>query len=229
MPWIMFQSWRQLLFIHWRIPAEVLRPCVPSELELEEYDGSAWVGLVPFRLTGLRPRLLPAIPRISEFLEMNLRTYVRRNDRPGIFFFTLEAESRLAVAAARATYRLPYHHARMSLREDGEWTHYQSRRASALGPEFVGSYRPVAAAFEPTPGTLERFLTERYALYTVLGNGRVLRGDIHHSPWRLQPAEAEIERNTLLTAYGIRPPDQSPLLHYSARQDAFVWPPMVDD
>lgn len=229
LPWVMFQSWRQLAFIHWHVPADDLRRLVPLQLDLDEFDGSGWVGLTPFRLTRLRPRYMPPLPGVSEFLEMNLRTYVRHRGRPGIFFFTLEAASRLAVAAARATYRLPYHHARMSIREDGEWTHYRSKRPAPGASEFVGSYRPVGPSFEAAPGSLEHFLVERYALFTVLRNGRVIRGDIHHAPWRLQSAEVKVERNTLLSEYGIRPPEQRPLVHYSARQDTYVWPPMLDD
>ncbi len=228
LPWIMFQSWQQLLFIHWRIPAEDLRPLVPRELDLDEYDGSAWVAATPFRLVGLRPRVMPAIPGLSDFLEMNLRTYVRRGGKSGIYFFTLEASSRLAVSAARAIYRLPYHHARMAIQEDGEWTHYTSERKEASGPALECRWRQSPAAFEPRPGTLEHFLTERYALFTVLRRGRVLRGEIHHAPWELQQAELEIDRNTLLDAYGIRPPEQSPIAHYSARQDTYVWAPVAD-
>ncbi len=225
----MVQSWRQLAFIHWRVPTDDLRPLVPAPLEVDEFEGSGWVAVAPFRVTGLRARYTPPLPGVSEFLEMNLRTYVKHRGRSGVYFFTLEAESRLAVAAARATYRLPYHHADMSLRDDGEWTHYRSRRRTPGGPEFIGSYRPVGPSFEPAAGTLEHFLTERYALFAVLRNGRVIRADIHHAPWRLQPAEARIDRNTMLSEYGIHPPEQHPLVHYSSRQDTYVWPPMLDD
>lgn len=227
LPWIMFQSWRQLLFIHWRVPADDLRPLVPRELELEEYDGSAWVAMTPFRLTDLRPRLMPPLPAISEFLEMNLRTYVRHGGKSGIYFFTLEASSRFAVAAARTTYRLPYHHARMSIHEDDGWTRYTSEHVGTPDHALECRWRPHGRAFVPEPRTLEHFLTERYALFTVLRRGRVLRGEIHHAPWRLQTAEVEIDRNTLLACYGIHPPEQAPLAHYSERQDTYVWPPIT--
>jgi uncharacterized protein len=223
-PWIMFQSWRELLFAHWRVPAERLRALVPPPLEVEEMEGSGWVGQTPFRITDQRPRFLPPVPGFSEFPEMNLRTYVRFRGKPGIWFFTLEAASRLAVAGARTLYRLPYKHAEMRIERDGDWILYESRRTGELA-EFVGRYRPVGPAFEPVPGTLEHFLTERYALFVVLRSGRVIRGEIHHPPWRIAPAEAVIETNTVPAAEGLALPEQEPLLHFAARQDTLIWPP----
>ena len=225
-PWIMFQRWQNLLFAHWRVASRELRPLIPEALILDEYDGSAWLGLTPFLLTNLHARLLPPLPFISEFPEMNLRTYVRVGARPGIFFFSLDAASRLAVAGARLTYRLPYRYADMSVRSDGEWIHYRSRRNGREPAEFVGRYRPVGEAIHPAPGTREHFLTERYALYTTIGD-RIVRGDIHHPPWLVRKAEAQIERNTVAQAHGIRVAEQEPLLHFSARQDTVIWPPKL--
>lgn len=223
-PWVMFQSWRDLLFAHWPIPTEVLRPLVPAELELDEFDGSAWLGLTPFRLSGLRLRLLPAVPGISTFPEMNLRTYVRPKDKPGIFFFSLDAANALAVLGARLGYALPYFNASMRMRAEGDWTHYSSRRSGG-DAEFVGRYRPVGPPFRASPGSLEYFLVERYALYTVPRTGRVVIGEIDHPPWELHAAEAVIERNTVPAAHGITLPRDEPLLHFSARQDTRIWPP----
>lgn len=225
-PWVMFQSWRELLFAHWPLPVAQLRPLIPRELELEEFEGSAWVGLTPFRLANLHPRFLPALPGVSEFPEMNLRTYVRIGDKPGIFFFSLDAGSTLAVVGARLGYRLPYFRSEMSIRKTGDWFQYRSKRSGGKA-EFVGRYRPIGAVFKAERGTLEYFLAERYALYAVLGAGRVLRGDIHHRPWPLQPAEAEIELNTVPAAHGIALPDRPPLVHYAARQDTLIWPPRI--
>jgi uncharacterized protein YqjF (DUF2071 family) len=226
LPWIMFQSWRDLLFAHWPVSPEALRPLVPAQLVLEEYDGSAWLGLTPFRLMGLRPRYLPALPGLSDFPEMNLRTYVRVGGKPGIFFFSLDAGSRLAVQGARTGFRLPYRHAEMRVERVDGWIGYRSRRDDGIA-EFAGRYRPTGVPFHAVPDTLEHFLIERYALYTVLRNGRILRGDIHHHPWDIQPAEAEIERNTVASAHGITLSDTEPLLHFSARQDTLVWPPVL--
>lgn len=224
-PWIMFQSWRDLLFAHWRVEPERIRPLVPGPIELETFDGSAWLGLTPFRVEGLRPRFLPALPGPSSFPEMNLRTYVRVGDKPGILFFTLDAGSPLAVAGARTFYRLPYRNARMSVRTEGEWIVYASEREDGSAV-FRGRYRATGPEAPPRAGTLEHFLTERYALYTTLRDGSMLRGEIHHRPWPLRTAEAEIEVNTVPEAHGVPvggPPD---LLHFSARQDTLVWPPV---
>jgi uncharacterized protein YqjF (DUF2071 family) len=202
----MFQSWRELLFAHWPLPAEQIRPLVPQPLALDEFDGRGWIGITPFLLTDLRARGLPAIPGVSEFPELNLRTYVSFRGKPGIFFFSLDAASGTAVVAARAFYRLPYHRAEMTIAHREGWIEYLSRRSEG-DAEFVARYRALGEPFQPTPGTLEYFLTERYALYTVLRNGDVLRGEIHHSPWSLQNAEAHIAKNTL------------------ARQDTLIWAP----
>lgn len=224
--WVMFQSWRRLLFAHWRVPAPELRPLVPPELTLEEFDGSAWVGLTPFVLRGLSLRGLPPLPGVSDFPEMNLRTYVRFGDKAGIHFFSLDAASRSAVLAARALYRLPYKAAHMRARRVGEWVEYRSRRTDGRA-ELSARYRPAGPVFQSVPGTLEHFLTERYALYVVLRDRTVVRGDVHHLPWNLQPAEADIERNTVVEAEGIRLPEGPPLLHFAARQDTLVWAPRV--
>lgn len=223
-PWIMFQSWQQLLFAHWRVPQDLLRRLVPAQLELDAFEGSTWIGLAPFRIVGLRARFLPALPGLSAFPELNLRTYVRFGGRPGIHFFTLEAANPAAVLAARTLYRLPYRHADMDVHQSGEWTVYRSRRRDGSAV-FDGRYRPIGDAFHPAAGTLEHFLTERYALYTVDKGGTVRRGDIHHGPWSLHRAEAEIQTNTLTAAHGIARPVTVPLLHYSERQDTLIWAP----
>lgn len=223
-PWIMFQSWRELLFAHWPVPVERLKRLVPSGLTVEEFDGSAWIGLTPFRVADLRLRWLPHLPGISGFPEVNLRTYVRVGGKPGVFFFSLDAGSRLGVWGARIAYRLPYRHAQMSVESSGDWIHYRSRRADGSA-RLAARYRPDGRVFEPAPGTLEHFLVERYALYVVLRSGRILRGDIHHPPWRVQPAEAEIEEKSVASAEGIELPGTAPLLHYAERQDTLVWLP----
>jgi uncharacterized protein YqjF (DUF2071 family) len=153
-----------------------------------------------------------------------VRTYVTFEGKPGIWFFSLDAESRLAVAAARRTYRLPYFHARMSAeRRDGGWVEYSSERGRAPR-SFVlrGRYRPAGSVFEAAPGSLEYFLTERYCLYTLGSQGDLRRAEIHHPPWPLRPAEAEIDENTM-PPDGVRLPAVTPLLHYSGRQDVVIW------
>jgi hypothetical protein len=221
----MFQSWRTLLFAHWPVPAATLRPLVPRELALDEFDGSAWVALTPFVIADLHARGIPPIPGLSTFPEMNLRTYVRERDRPGIFFFSLDAANTVAVVGARALYRLPYRRAEMSARRiGGGWIEFASRRLTD-DAEFRGRFRPTGPPAPPLPETREHFLTERYLLATVLRGGRVLRAEIHHPPWALQPAEAEIATNSVAAASGITLPDEPALLHYSERQDTLVWAP----
>jgi uncharacterized protein YqjF (DUF2071 family) len=219
--WTMGQTWEDLLFAHWRIPAELLESRLPEGLALDTFDGGAWLGVTPFRLTGLRLRGLLPLPGASSFLELNVRTYVTAQDKPGIWFFSLDASSGLAVQAARRTYRLPYFRARMTAARKGEWIAYESARTEEPGRAFSARYRPAGEARESTPGSLEWFLTERYCLYTVDDRGRLCRADIHHTPWPLQQAEAEIELNTMPP---VALPDDAPLCHFSRRQDVVIWP-----
>ena len=234
-PWVMAQSWHDLLFAHWPIPAAVMRALLPPQLVLDTYDGMAWVGVVPFRMSGVRPRLCPPVPWLSTFPELNVRTYVRSRDpanpRPGVYFFSLEAANPLAVAIARGWFKLPYYNATMSLRADGQGIHYRSQRTHRGAPaaEFVGSYRPTGPVYHAQPGTLEHWLTERYSLYTVspkgaVPNGRAYIGEIHHQPWPLQPAEAEIQRNSMAVASALDLPNVAPLLHFARRLDVVIWP-----
>lgn len=227
-PWIMAQTWTDLLFAHWPVDAEHLRSLIPAQLLLDTYDGRAWVGLTPFHLSNLRPRGLPPFPWVSAFPELNLRTYVTVRGRPGIYFFSLDAGNPLAVFGARISYRLPYFRARMSIRREGDRLHYASYRTHNNAPRarFRARYRPISAVFQVQPGSLEYFLTERYCLYTVGSTGRVYRGEIHHRPWPLQAAEAEIITNTLTSAHGIQLPDAPPFLHFARRVDMVAWPPL---
>jgi uncharacterized protein YqjF (DUF2071 family) len=226
-PWLMTQSWHNLLFAHWPVDAALLRDHVPPGLALDLYEGQAWIGVVPFRMTNVAPRLVPAIPFVSEFAELNVRTYVTINGRPGVYFFSLDAESAIAVAAARSLLHLPYFTAEMQVRTEGPRVFYSSQRTSGEGApaEFVAEYQAVEPSFEAVPGTLDYFLTERYCLYNVDARFRAYRLDIHHLPWRLQRAEAVIEVNTMAEAAGIRLPSMAPLLHFSARQDMLAWAP----
>ena len=224
-PWVLFQSWQDLLFAHWRMDPLLLRPHVPDQLELDLFEGDAWVGITPFRVSDLGPRGIVGFTGGATFPEMNLRTYVRSGDRTGVYFFSLDAGSRSAVAAARTAFRLPYRHAQATIDETDGMVTYESRRDDGSAA-FQASYRPTDHAFEARPGSLEHFLVERYALFTVLRDGRVLRTEIHHRPWPLQPAEAEIRRNELAAAEGIPLPDAEPILHFSRRQDTLTWLPM---
>jgi hypothetical protein len=222
--WILRQEWHDLLFAHWTLPPERVRPLVPPELPLDLFDGRAWVGVVPFLVRDSRARALPAVPGATDFLELNVRTYVTLAGRAGVYFFSLDAQSALAVLGARAFYRLPYHEAAMQRTHEAGWTEYRSNRASG-GAELVVRYRSTGDVYHAAPGSLDHFLVERYCLFTTGRRGRPWRTDIHHPPWPLQPAEAEFTENTMAETNGIILPNEPPVLHYAAFQPVLIWPP----
>lgn len=226
-PWLMAQSWHDLLFAHWPVPVAALRPLVPAPLPLDTWEGRAWLGVVPFRMTGVRLRAAPPVPRLSAFLEVNVRTYVTLDGKPGVYFFSLDAENPLAVRAARQLFSLPYFDAEMGLERDGEAIAYRSRRTHRGAPpaELAATYRPVGEPYRAAPGSLDAWLTERYCLYSSGPSGRIRRLEVHHAPWPLQPAAAEISSNTLAAAAGLELPATPPLLHFARRLDVVFWPP----
>lgn len=221
----MEQTWHDLLFAHWPVGAAMMRGLVPEALDLDLFDGNAWIGVVPFRMSGIRLRGLPPVPGASAFPEINLRTYVTHRDRPGVFFFSLDATNPVAVWTARRFFRLPYYRARMSCRSEGEGVAYESVRTHRGFPAvgFRGRYAPVGPAREASPGSLERWLTERYCLYTEAAAGSPAIGEILHDPWPLQPAEAHIERNDLAAPLGLTLPDPPSLLHFARRLEVRLW------
>jgi uncharacterized protein len=225
-PWLMGQTWVNLLFAHWRVPEEALRAVVPPQLPIDTYDGSAWLGITPFYVRGVRLRGTVPAPKLSSFPELNVRTYVSVEGKPGIYFLSLDADSWTAVPAARRTYRLPYFRSQIEVRQDKEGTiGYDLMRTSHDGPPayFKGRYGAEGERLPVREGSLERWLTERYCLYTLDDGERIQRGEIHHPPWPLQPGWAEIETNTMAMPFGIEL-EGEPLLHFSARQDVVVWP-----
>jgi uncharacterized protein YqjF (DUF2071 family) len=225
-PWIQAQTWNDLVFIHWPVAVDVMRQVVPPSLPLDTYDGKAWIGVVPFKITNFRARFLRPLPGIAAFPELNVRTYVTLEDKPGVYFFSLDAANLLAVAGARVAYHLPYFQAEMQIGRENNWIRYRSRRLRHGPAEFVGRYRPTGSASNPVRGSLDYWLTERYCLYAVDANGVVYRADINHPPWPLQPAELELATNTMTDPIGIDLPEMAPLLHFSRRQDVIVWPPV---
>jgi uncharacterized protein YqjF (DUF2071 family) len=219
--------WHALAFLHWPLPADALRPHLPPPLELEAFDGSAWLGIVPFRMSKVHRRGVPPLPLVSAMTELNVRTYVRAEGKPGVWFFSLDTTSRLAVRGARRFYFLSYFDAVMSMTRRGEWIDYRSRRVhrGAAPAEFDGSYRPTGPAQPPRIGSLDYFLTERYCLYCADRAGRAYRADIAHAPWPLRAAEAEIRLNRMTEQIGVTLPDRAPLLHYAESLDVIFWPP----
>ena len=225
-PWAMTQTWHDLLFAHWPLDAAVLREIVPADFPLDLFDGRAWVGIVPFQMTNVAPRGVPSLPWISEFPELNVRTYVRVGDRPGVYFFSLDAGSAVAAQAARTLLNLPYHAATMSVRANGDRVEYESRRGDSGAAEFVAEYGPTGPVFRAAAGTVEHFLTERYCLYHRNHRGVPYRVDIHHPPWPLQAARARFTRNSMAAANGFMLPHDDSLLHFAKRQDTVAWLPV---
>jgi uncharacterized protein YqjF (DUF2071 family) len=223
----MAQSWHDLLFAHWRIDASLLRPQIPGALDVDTFEGRAWIAVVPFRMSDVRLRWTPALPWISAFPELNVRTYVSAEGKPGVWFFSLDAGNAIAVAIARGWFQLPYFRARMECEERDGRIHYASERTHPGAPAGIlaGRYRPAGEIFEPKPGTLEHFLTERYCLYAAGSRGRIYRGEIHHPPWQLQAAEAEFTENSMVEAARFALPSHQPLLHFARRQDMVAWAP----
>ncbi len=225
-PWVLSMRWQDLLFAHWRVDASVLRRWVPSGLELDLCDGEAWLGVVPFQMSGVRPRFTPPIPGISAFPELNLRTYVRANGQAGVWFFSLDAASRLAVRMARTTFHLPYFDAAMrcDVASNGSVT-YASRRTHrhVVPAELRVRYRPVGPVFSSRPGTLDHWLTERYCLYSADAKGRLYRGDIAHAPWPLQSAQVDLDECRMTGLLGIDLPPVPEHVLYARTLDVRAW------
>ncbi len=231
--WLMTQSWHDLLFAHYAVEPTTIRALVPDVLTVDLFQGTAWISVVPFWIANLRPPGLPPMPLISRFPELNVRTYVAYRDangveKPGVYFFSLDAGNLSAVWGARLFYRLPYWHASMKA-EGKDEIRYRSKRihgpkANSGMPEWRGSYRPVAPVRRAVPGSLAEFLVERYCLY-AWSRGRLYRADIHHLPWPLQEAEAQIEMDTMTQPLGIELPPQPDVMQFSRSQKVLVWPP----
>jgi uncharacterized protein YqjF (DUF2071 family) len=216
------QRWRDLLFVHWTVPLEAVRPLIPRELELDPWDGRMWIGAVPFRMLDVRTSWMP--PRLGlDFLELNVRTYVHHRGRPGVWFFSLEAASWLAVRAARAMWSLPYHHASMSQTREGTGTRYASRRRSS-GARFEVEYEIGEPLGASVPRTLEHFLLERYLLFASR-RGRILEGQVHHPPYPAHRARIDRVHDELLRAAGLPAVSAPEAVHYSPGVDVEVFGP----
>ena len=224
-PWVLAMQWHDLLFLHWPVPPAVLRPAIPPALTLETFEGTAWLGVTPFRMAGTRLRLLPPLPWCSAFPELNVRTYVTAGGKPGVWFFSLDAGNPLAVHGARTFFHLPYYAAAMVAEREGDGVRYTSTRTDrrAPGATFAGRYHPSGAVSHAAVGSLEYWLTERYCLYAADRRGRLWRGDIHHAPWPLQPAEADIMCNTMANPLRLVLPSDAPLRHFARRLDVVAW------
>jgi uncharacterized protein len=235
-PWVMTQTWNDLGFFHYAVEPPVLRALVPPELTLDLYQGAAWLSVIPFWMSNIRPPGIPAIPVLSTMPELNVRTYVTCQGKPGIYFFSLDAGNLSAVWAARLFYRLPYWHAAMKAGREktesgivGGPVCYTSKRihgpAAVSGPpEFKGRYKPFGIARPARPRSLDHFLLERYCLYAVTKK-HIYRGEVHHLPYILERCEFEIEKNTMAEPIGLHLPQNPDLAHYSAGLKVLIWAP----
>lgn len=221
----MRQWWGKLLFMHWPVPVSALRPLVPPQLSIDTFEGQAWVGVVPFRMWGVRPSFTPPVPGLNAFNELNVRTYVHHRGVPGVWFHSLDIDSAVATWGARRFFYLPYHQAEMSLRQQGNSIDYASTRTQKNAPpaSFRGSWTIGESLPTSEPDSLEFFLTERYCLYAV-DDEQLYRCRIHHEPWPLRAAEVGACDSTMLEALGVSTPPLAPLLHYTEELKVDIWP-----
>jgi hypothetical protein len=229
--WVLTQRWNDLLFAHWPVPASSLAALIPEGLQVDTFQDTAWLGVMPFWMDKVKVHGLPPILGARSFPDLSLRTYVRekRTGTPGVCCLSLDSSNLLAVAAGRAIYRLPYHWAEMRLeqRTEREFSFYSRRRLAGRPVVFKARYRglgPSRKLAESRLGTLDYFLTERYCLFSSNRAGQIIRANLHHASWPLEEAEAEIEQNDLAAVLGIRLPDEKPVLHYSRQLAVYIWP-----
>jgi uncharacterized protein YqjF (DUF2071 family) len=229
--WAITQRWNDLLFAHWPLPPASIAALLPPWLEVDTFQGSAWLGVVPFWLDRIKFRGIPAILGARGFPDLNLRTYVRdqHTGTPGVYCFSFDASNLLAIAVARSFYYLPYYWAEMRFeqRTEREFSFYSRRRFAARPVIFKARYRglgPTQKLAEMRTGTLESFLNDRSCLFSANRAGDPVRAYLHYVPWPLEEAEAEIEHNGLAAAAGLELPNQPPVLHYSRRLAVYIWP-----
>lgn len=223
-PWLMTMSWLDLAFLHWEVDPQALRAVVPGALPLDLHQGRAFVAVVPFRMEHVSGRLLPDVPGVSAFCELNVRTYVCLDDRPGVYFFSLDATQPIAIWGARTFFHLNYLKAQMVCRREGDDVVTRCAREDRRGPagRFAARYGPTGPARAPEPGSLEAFLVDRYCLYTVDDDGRPLRAHIQHGPWPLQPGRCTIDEDTIVPVPLERKGE--PLVHFARSIDVVGWP-----
>lgn len=221
----MHQSWGKLLFMHWRIEEKLIRPLIPKDLEIDTFDGSAWIGIIPFTMWDIRafPPFLPPVPGLSAMHELNVRTYVHFDRVPGVWFFSLDCNSSVAVMAARTFFHLPYYNADIKLNQDGKRIDYALNRTENPPAEFDASWKISDSPRYAQPGSLEFFLTERYCLYSE-HNGDLYRSRVYHEPWPLQKTSLVSFESTMSESQGLPPMSGDPLLHYAEEVSVEIWP-----
>lgn len=223
--WIMRQTWSNLLFLHWPIPPETLRPHIPSSLQIDTFDRSAWLGVVVFVMEGIYPRGLSSVSLTPKFSEVNVRTYVQCDGKPGVYFMSLDVDDWASYTIAKRWYRLSYHPAQISIQKEGQTFHYESIRKGKTNTPITckGTYTPLSDVYFPEKGTLDHWLTERYCLYSTDNKANIYCGEIHHRPWPLQKAETEICMNTLFSPFNFDLTGIKPISHFSKGIDTLIW------
>ncbi|MFN2531028.1 MAG: YqjF family protein [Pyrinomonadaceae bacterium] len=221
---IMHQTWGKLLFMHWRIDEKLLRPLIPTELQIDTFDGTAWIAITPFTMWDIRalPPFVPAVPGFRAMHELNVRTYVHYDRLPGVWFFSLDCNHPAAVLAARTLFRLPYFKAEIELEQSGSQIDYELARVDGPSADFQASWKIGETLKYSHPGSLEFFLTERYCLYTE-DDGALYRARIHHAPWPLQKATLNSLSSTMIEADDLPTPKAEPLLHYAEEISVEIW------
>lgn len=221
----MRMRWCDLLFAHWTVDAASVRRAIPAGLELDLFDGQAYVGAVPFRMEGVTPRGVPSLPRVHAFPELNLRTYVTHGGKPGVWFFSLDAGQKMAVRIARRFFHLPYFDARFAIGNGNGGIQYSAVRThrGAPGADFAAVYHPMGPVYRTRAGTLDWWLTERYCLYAADNAGCLYRGEIDHDQWPLQAADAEVLSNSLGESLGIEMRGPPQTLHFAKSLDVHAW------
>jgi uncharacterized protein YqjF (DUF2071 family) len=220
----MHQAWGKLLFMHWRLDPALLRSLIPDKLEIDTYDGSAWLGVVPFTMWDIRgfPPYLPRVPGLSSMHELNVRTYVHYDGVPGVWFFSLDCTNEAAVLAARTFYYLPYFKAHIDLDQDNQVITYESQRLEAPAAKFMSRWE-IGGQLPPSEAeSLEFFLTERYCLYSE-HRGQIYRSRVFHQPWSLQSAKVHDCESSMIESLGLLTPPDEPLLHYSEELSVEIW------
>lgn len=223
--WIMRQKWRNVLFLHWPIPVEKLRPHIPSSLQIDTFNGSAWLGIILFVLEGIFPFEIPSISLTPKFPEINVRTYVKYDGKPGIYFLSIDVMNWASLKIAKNWYHLPYHSSQIFFQKEEQKFHCHSiRKGNENTPiSFKGKYAPVSEVYFPKEGTLDHWLIERYCLYSSNNGINIYCGDIHHRPWPLQKAKIELVKNTLFTPFHFDLFEEKPIAHFSIGVDSLIW------
>ncbi|MGG2091983.1 DUF2071 domain-containing protein [Bacillus sp. S13(2024)] len=223
--WIMRQTWKNVLFVHWPIPAEILQPYIPSSLKIDTFDGYAWIGVVIFVMDGIYHRRLPSVSLVSKFPEINVRTYVQYDGKPGVYFISLDVEDWASYTIARKWFRLPYYSAQISFQKEGQTFHCQSMRKEKTNTPitFNGKYVPLSEIYFAKKETLDYWLTERYCFYSTDNKSNIYCSEIHHLPWPLQKVETEIYMNTLFSPFHFDFTEIKPIYHFSKGVDSLIW------